>query len=140
MSLKASLNVGALTAGPPDHVIEVTVEGDSIKVEPDYVLIHAGESVQWRFCGIQGTGRPEIRFINPADKRCGPFNELVPACCPGVGNGARVYTLTGPSANTQRCRYEYEARVNLTVAGRSKWIGVDPVIDNEGGPPGVAGG
>jgi hypothetical protein len=136
------MRVGALTAGPPHHIVDVEVEGDSITVKPEYLLIHAGESVQWCFRGIQDERRPEIRFINPAEKQCGPFGKLSPGCYQeardGVEDGVKVYTITGPSADTTPCRYEYEAGV--TVKDTGKWIGVDPVIDNEGGPPGVAGG
>jgi hypothetical protein len=131
MSQKA-MRVGALTAGPPDHVVDVEVEGDSITVKPDYILIHAGESVQWRFRGIQDARRPEIRFINPAEKQCGPFKMFSMGCYPDAQEGAKVYTITGPSADTIPCRYEYEAGVSVTATG--KWIGSDPIIENEGPP------
>jgi hypothetical protein len=136
--MSKAMRVGALTAGPPDHVVEVTVAGDFIKVSPEYLLIHAGESVQWRFHGIQDARRPEIRFINPAEKQCGPFKKVTMGCYPDAEEGSKVYTLTGPCADTTPCRYEYEAGVIVTATGR--WVGADPVIDNEGGPPGVAGG
>jgi hypothetical protein len=123
-------------SGTTVHIVDVTIAGDSVQVSPDYVRIHEGESVQWRFHGVQGLARPEIRFINPADKQCGPFKELFPNCCRDTANGARVYTLTGPSADTRPCWYEYEAGVTVEVAGRLKWVGVDPVIDNDGKPPG----
>lgn len=132
MRRKATAKVGA-----PHHIIDVVVADDSIVVTPDYIHIHAGESVQWRFRGVGDAKRPEIRFINPAVRRFGPFRNFSLGCCPDpeATNGARIYTITGLSADTRRCIYEYEAGVTIDATGT--WVGMDPIIENDGGPPGT---
>lgn len=126
-----------LGAGRPDHLVDVMIAGTTVTVSPDYVRIRAGESVQWRFRGVQGRRRPEIRFVD-AKKELGPFERLELACSEEP-TGGKIYTITGVNADTIPRTYEYEAGVTVTEAGVSKWIGLDPILDNEGKPPGAVG-
>lgn len=131
MSLQVSASVGAL------KFVDVTITGDLIEVTPDHLHICAGESVQWRFKGIQDGRRPEIRFLNPPSAtqvNCGPFSNVLVGWYPdpNAAKGSKIYTITGANADTVPYSYQYEARL-ITVA-TGECVGCDPIIENEGPP------
>jgi len=126
---------GERATGSVKHV-KVTMSGGIAQVIPDRVRIYTGDSVQWHFHGVQDGEIPGIKFVNLG---VSPFEsaELLQGTYPDpMSSEGLVYTLTGQNADEKKASYEYEAGVTVMVSGAAEWIGVDPVIDNEGKPPG----
>jgi hypothetical protein len=121
-----------------EHVVEVTISGGTVKVSPDSIKIHAGDSVRWHFHGVQPGESPDVKFISPACP-LGPFASRSLGSHPDPMNPAKlVYTMIALNADETPAKYVYDAGVTVVDinSGSPVWIGVDPVIDNEGKPPG----